>query len=130
MIDLYYWPTPNGWKVTIMLEECGLPYTIKPVNIGRGDQLTPSFLKLSPNGRMPAIVDHEPMGGGAPQAIFESGAIVMYLAEKVGKFWPREPTHKYEVAEMGDRAVQASGKCFTAGGDNVRKASEPYLACV
>ena len=59
MIDLYYWPTPNGWKVTIMLEECGLPYTLKPVNIGRGDQLSPTFLKLSPNGRMPAIVDHQ-----------------------------------------------------------------------
>ena len=66
MIDLYYWPTPNGKKVTILLEEAGIPYTIKPINIGRGDQLTPDFLKISPNGRMPAIVDHEPMGGGAP----------------------------------------------------------------
>jgi hypothetical protein len=67
LIDLYYWPTPNGHKVTILLEECGIPYTIKPVNIGRGDQLSPSFLKSSPNGRMPAIVDHEPLGGGAPR---------------------------------------------------------------
>ena len=65
MIDLYYGPTPNGWKVTILLEECGLPYTIKPVNIARGDQLSPGFLKVSPNGRMPAIVDHEPLGGGS-----------------------------------------------------------------
>ena len=99
MIDLYYWPTPNGHKVTILLEEAGLPYTIKPINIGRGDQLSASFLKISPNGRMPAIVDHEPMGGGAPVTIFESGAIMMYLAEKTGKFWPQEPHQKYEVSQ-------------------------------
>jgi GSH-dependent disulfide-bond oxidoreductase len=99
MIDLYYWPTPNGWKVTIMLEECGLPYTIKPVNIGRGDQLSPGFLKLSPNGRMPAIVDYEPIGGGTPITAFESGAIMMYLAEKTGKFWPQELHRKYEVGQ-------------------------------
>ncbi len=94
MIDLYYWPTPNGHKVTILLEECGIPYTIKPVNIGRGDQLSPSFLEISPNGRMPAIVDHEPLGGGAPLTIFESGAIMMYLAEKAGRFWPQQPHYK------------------------------------
>jgi GSH-dependent disulfide-bond oxidoreductase len=99
MIDLYHWPTPNGHKVTILLEECGIPYTIKPVNIGRGDQLSPSFLKISPNGRMPAIVDHEPLGGGAPLTIFESGAIMMYLAEKAGRFWPQEPHHKYDVVQ-------------------------------
>jgi GST-like protein len=99
MIDLYYWPTPNGKKITILLEEAGMPYTIKPINIGRGDQLTPDFLKLSPNGRMPAIVDNEPKGGGAPIAIFESGAIMEYLAEKSGKFWPQEPHHKAEVAQ-------------------------------
>jgi GST-like protein len=99
MIDLYYWPTPNGWKVTIMLEECGLPYTIKPINIGRGDQLSSTFLKLSPNGRMPAIVDHEPLGGARPIMIFESGAIMMYLAEKARKFWPQEPHLKYEVCQ-------------------------------
>ena len=99
MIDLYYWPTPNGHKVTILLEECGIPYTIKPVNIGRGDQLSPSFLKISRNGRMPAIVDHEPLGGSAPLTIFESGAIMMYLAEKAGRFWPQEPHHKYEVVQ-------------------------------
>jgi glutathione S-transferase len=86
MIDLYFWPTPNGKKITILLEEAraGLPYNIKPINIGRGDQLTPDFLRISPNGRMPAIVDHEPMGGGAPITIFESGAIMEYLAEKSG----------------------------------------------
>jgi GSH-dependent disulfide-bond oxidoreductase len=99
MIDLYYWPTPNGWKVTIMLEECGLPYTIKPVNIGRGDQLSSTFLRISPNGRMPVIVDHEPIGGGGPITIFESGAIMMYLGEKTRKFWPQEPHLKYEVCQ-------------------------------
>ena len=99
MIDLYFWPTGNGKKVVILLEECGLPYTIKPINIGRGDQLTPDFLKISPNGRMPAIVDHEPMGGGAPISIFESGAIMTYLAEKTGRFCPSEPRKKYDVAQ-------------------------------
>jgi GST-like protein len=99
MIDLYYWPTPNGWKITIMLEECGLPYTIRPVNIGRGDQLSSTFLRISPNGRMPAIVDHEPVAGGGPITIFESGAIMMYLGEKTRKFWPQEPHLKYEVCQ-------------------------------
>ena len=88
MIDLYYWPTPNGWKISIMLEECGLRYTQKPVNIGRGEQFTPEFLAISPNNRMPAIVDHDPPGGGAPVAVFESGAILIYLAEKTGQFLP------------------------------------------
>ena len=99
MIDLYFWRTGNGKKVVILLEELGLPYTIKPINIGRGDQLTPAFLKISPNGRMPAIVDHEPMGGGEPISIFESGAIMTYLAEKMGRFCPTDPRGKYEVAQ-------------------------------
>jgi GST-like protein len=99
MIDLYFWPTGNGKKSVILLEELGLPYTIKPINIGRGDQLTPDFLKISPNGRMPAIVDDEPMGGGAPISIFESGPIMMYLAEKTGRFWPQDPRSKYDVAQ-------------------------------
>src|ERR1700722_6382506 len=99
MIDLYFWPTPNGKKVTIQLEEAGIPYTIKPINIGRGDQLTADFLRISPNGRMPAIVDHEPMGGGPPITIFESGAIMEYLAEKSGKFLPPEPREKYDVMQ-------------------------------
>ncbi len=97
MIDLYYWPTPNGWKISIMLEECGLPYDVKYVNIGTGEQFKPDFLKISPNNRMPALVDDEPLGGGAPLAIFESGAILEYLADKTGKFMPREPRGKYEV---------------------------------
>ena len=86
MIDLHYWPTPNGWKISIMLEECGLPYTLVPVNIGRGEQFKPEFLAISPNNRMPAIVDHDPVGGGEPLSVFESGAILIYLAEKAQRF--------------------------------------------
>jgi GST-like protein len=115
-IDVYYWPTPNGWKVTIMLEELGLPYNIIPVNIGKGEQFKPDFLKISPNNRMPAIVDHEPLGGGAPLAIFESGAILEYLAEKYGKFMPKDTRGKYEVlqwlywqmANLGPNSGQAN----------------------
>ncbi len=99
MIDVHYWPTPNGWKVTIMLEECALPYTIKPVDIGGGEQFKTEFLRLSPNNRMPAIVDHDPTDGGAPLSIFESGAILTYLAEKTGQFLPSEPRQKYQVLQ-------------------------------
>lgn len=99
MIDLHYWPTPNGRKITIMLEEVGLPYRIVPVDIGRGAQFTPEFLALSPNNRMPVIVDDDPMGGGAPISIFESGAILIYLAEKTGKFMPTDTRGKYEVLQ-------------------------------
>ena len=90
MIDLHYWPTPNGWKITIMLEECGLDYAVKLVRIGRGDQFKPDFLAISPNGRMPAIVDYDPAEGGAPLSIFESGAILLYLAEKTGRLLPKD----------------------------------------
>jgi GSH-dependent disulfide-bond oxidoreductase len=90
VIDLYYWPTPNGWKISIALEEMALPYRVVPVNIGRGEQFAPEFLALSPNGRMPALVDGEPAGGGTPLAIFESGAILVYLAEKSGRFLPSD----------------------------------------
>lgn len=86
MIDLYYWTTPNGHKVTIFLEETGLAYSIKPVNIGAGDQFAPEFLTISPNNRIPAIVDHQPADSGAPLSVFESGAILQYLAEKTGQF--------------------------------------------
>jgi GST-like protein len=99
MIDLHYWPTPNGKKVTILLEECALPYRIVPCNIGKGDQFEASLLAISPNNRMPAIVDDEPADGGAPIAIFESGAIMMYLAEKAGKFWPKDVRGRYEVVQ-------------------------------
>src|SRR5207253_8264937 len=85
-IDLYYWPTPNGWKITIMLEECGLAYRIIPINIARGDQFTPEFLTISPNNRIPAIVDHGGSGGKSI-AIFESGAILQYLGRKTGKLY-------------------------------------------
>lgn len=90
MIDLYYWTTPNGHKVTIFLEEAGLPYAIKPVNISKGEQFDPEFLKISPNNRIPAIVDHDPADGGAPVSVFESGAILQYLAEKTGKLMPAD----------------------------------------
>lgn len=99
MIDLHYWPTPNGWKATIMLEECELPYNLIPVDIGGGDQFKPNFLRISPNNRMPAIVDHEPIGGGEPLAIFESGAILEYLAEKSGRFLPADTAGKYRVLQ-------------------------------
>ncbi len=99
MIDVHYWPTPNGWKVTIMLEECGLPYRLVPVDIGGGDQFKPEFLRLSPNNRMPALVDHDPLGGGAPITIFESGAILEYLAEKTEKFVPSSPRERYQVLQ-------------------------------
>ncbi|MGO8844986.1 MAG: glutathione S-transferase N-terminal domain-containing protein [Methylocella sp.] len=90
MIDLYYWTTPNGHKITLFLEEAGVPYTIHPVNLGRGDQFKPEFLAISPNNRIPAIVDQDPADGGAPVSIFESGAILLYLAEKTGKFLPKD----------------------------------------
>jgi GST-like protein len=99
MIDVHYWPTPNGKKVTILLEELGLAYRIVPCNIGRGEQFSDEFLHISPNNRMPAIVDHEPAGGGAPISIFESGAIMLYLAEKTGRFIPSDVRGKYEVVQ-------------------------------
>jgi GST-like protein len=86
MIDLHYWTTPNGHKVTIFLEEAGVPYRLLPVNIGAGEQFKPEFLKIAPNNRIPAIVDDDPKGGGAPVSVFESGAILLYLAEKTGRF--------------------------------------------
>jgi GST-like protein len=99
MIDLHYWPTPNGKKVTILLEECGMEYRIKECNIGRGDQFKDEFLNMSPNNRMPAMVDDEPLTGNQPVKIFESGAIMMYIAEKAGKFWPQQQPMKYEVVQ-------------------------------
>ena len=99
MIDVHYWPTPNGWKVTIMLEECGLDYKIVPVDIGGGDQFKAEFLRISPNNRMPGIVDHDPMGGGGPLSLFESGAILEYLADKTGQFLPAEGRNRYKVLQ-------------------------------
>lgn len=99
MIELHYWPTPNGWKVAIALEEMGLPYRVVPVNIGRGEQFRPEFLAVSPNNRIPALVDPEPPGGGEPLAVFESGAILVYLAEKSGRFLPAEPHARFDVLQ-------------------------------
>ncbi len=99
MIDLYYWPTPNGHKITMFLEEAGLSYEIKPVDIGRGAQFDPDFLKIAPNNRMPAIVDHEPADGGEPISVFESGAILQYLAEKTGRFLPSDLRGRTEVMQ-------------------------------
>lgn len=99
MIDLYYWTTPNGHKITLFLEEAGLPYTIKPVNIGKGEQFHPDFLKIAPNNRIPAIVDNLPADGGKPLAVFESGAILMYLAEKTGLFLPKDLRGRMETMQ-------------------------------
>jgi len=116
-IELYYWPTPNGFKISIMMEECKLPYTLIPVNISKGEQFKPDFLKISPNNRMPAIVD--PDGpGGKPISIFESGAILQYLGRKTGKFYPRDERGRVEVEQwlfwqMGGIGPMA-GRCITS----------------
>lgn len=99
MIDLYYWPTPNGHKITMFLEEAGLEYRIVPVDIRAGDQFKPEFLAIAPNNRMPAIVDHAPAEGGAPVSLFESGAILLYLAEKTGQFLPADLHGRKTVLE-------------------------------
>ncbi|MEB2398983.1 MAG: glutathione S-transferase N-terminal domain-containing protein [Alcaligenaceae bacterium] len=99
MIDLYYWTTPNGHKITMFLEETGLAYKIFPINIGKGDQFQPDFLKISPNNRIPAIVDHEPADGGPALSVFESGAILLYLAEKTGRFLPRDLRGRHDVLQ-------------------------------
>jgi GST-like protein len=114
-IELYYWPTPNGWKISIMLEECGLPYVVRPVDISKGEQFSPHFLAISPNNRMPAIVD--PSGpGGRPISVFESGAILQYLGRKTGKFYPRDERARvavdewlsWQMAGLGPMAGQAA----------------------
>ena len=97
MIDLHSWPTPNGKKVTILLEEAGIEYRLVECNIGRGDQFEAGFLGISPNNRMPALIDHKPADGGEPISVFESGAMMMYLAEKEGRFYPRDVRSRYEV---------------------------------
>lgn len=113
-IELFYWPTPNGWKISIMLEECGLPYVVRSVNIGKGEQFRPEFLAISPNNRMPAIID--PDGpGGRPLSVFESGAILQYLGRKTGKFYPADERQRvlvdewlfWQVSGLGPMAGQA-----------------------
>ncbi len=99
MIDLYYWTTPNGHKITLFLEESGLPYRILPINIGKGEQFQPDFLRIAPNNRIPAIVDTEPASGGEPVSIFESGAILLYLAEKCGRFLSADPRVRIDTLQ-------------------------------
>jgi GST-like protein len=99
VIDLYYWTTPNGHKITIFLEEAGLPYCIVPVNIGKGEQFRPEFLRISPNNRIPAIIDDAPVNGDRPVSVFESGTILQYLAEKTGKFLPQDLHGRIEVMQ-------------------------------
>ena len=115
MLDLYYWPTPNGKKVTIQLEECGIDYHLIECNIGKGDQFTDDFLKICPNNRMPALVDRDPEDGGAPLSVFESGAIMLYIAEKTGRFIPNDRRGRYEVIQwvMWQMANQGpkTGEC-------------------
>jgi len=114
MLDLYYWPTPNGHKITIFLEETGLPYKLIPVNIGQGAQFAPDYLRISPNNKMPAIVDHEPADGGKPLSVFESGAILLYLADKLTQFIPQDLRGRnetlqwlfWQVAGLGPMAGQ------------------------
>lgn len=99
MIDFYYWTTPNGHQVTLFLEEAGLEYNVRPINIGKGDQFDPAFLKIAPNNRIPAIVDNAPIGGGEPISIFESGAILEYLADKTGKFLAKSGSKRYDALQ-------------------------------
>ncbi len=127
MIDLYYWPTPNGWKITIFLEEAAVPYRIVPVNIGKGEQFAPAFLAISPNNRMPAIVD--PDGpDGRPISIFESGAILLYLAEKTGRFLPADPRARWQAIEWLMFQMGGVGPMFGQAGHFLRYAPEkiPY----
>jgi GSH-dependent disulfide-bond oxidoreductase len=127
MIDVYYWPTPNGWKITIFLEETGTPYRIVPVNIGKGEQFAPQFLEVSPNNRMPAIVDTDGPDG-KPISVFESGAILVYLADKTGRFLPREPRGRYAVLEWLMFQMGGVGPMFGQAGHFLRYAPEkiPY----
>src|SRR5450631_890355 len=128
MIDLYVWPTPNGFKVSIFLEETETPHKVIPVDIGKGEQFAPDFLKISPSNRMPAIIDHAPLGGGAPLSVFESGAILCYLGEKTGRFFPQETRAKYAVLEWLFWQMSSVGPMFGQFGHFTRYAPEkiPY----
>lgn len=139
MIDFYYWPTPNGWKVAIMLEECNLEYRTIPVNIGKGDQFKPEFLAISPNNRMPAIVDHDAPGGPLP--IFESGSILIHLAERTGRFMPTDPVGRkeclewlfWQVGNLGPMAGQLSHFVNYARGEHpysLKRYADEYHRCL
>ena len=112
MIDLYYWPTSNGRKITIMLHEVALPYTIIPVNFKIGEQYAPEFLRINPNSKIPAIVDRDPAGGGEPIAVFESVAILIYLAEKSGRLMPQDARGRYEVIKWAVFQAASIGPMF------------------
>lgn len=139
MIDFHYWPTPNGWKVAIMLEECGLDYRMVPVDIQKGEQHAPAFLAISPNGRMPAIVDHDAPGG--PRSVFESGAILLHLAERAGRFAPTDPAGRtalmewlfWQVGNLGPMAGQLSHFVNYAEGEHPyahRRYADEYARCL
>ena len=121
MLDLHYWPTPNGKKVTIQLEECGLDYNIVECNIGKGDQFTEEFLKINPNTRMSVLVDHEPGDDRGSLSVFEYGALMLYFAENTGQFMPTDPRGKYDVVQwvmwqMGARAKDWRVRSFSPTG--------------
>jgi GSH-dependent disulfide-bond oxidoreductase len=139
MIDFYYWPTPNGWKVAIMLDECELEYRMIPVNIARGDQFKPEFLAISPNNRMPAIVDHDDLDGPTP--VFESGAILIHLAERTGRFMPQSRRGRkeclewlfWQVGNLGPMAGQLSHFVNYAQGDHPyshKRYADEYNRCL
>jgi GST-like protein len=139
MIDFYYWPTPNGWKVAIMLEECDLEYRMIPVNIGRGDQFKPEFLAISPNNRMPAIVDQDAEDGSLP--VFESGAILIHLAERTGRFMPQTRRGRkeclewlfWQVGNLGPMAGQLSHFVNYAQGEHLyshKRYADEYNRCL
>ncbi len=125
MIDLYYWPTPNGWKISIMLEECALPYRMLPVDIGKGEQFAPGFLEISPNNRMPAIVDHAPQDGGTSLSVFESGAILIYLAQKSGQFLPSALRPRNQVLQWLMWQIGGLGPMAGQNGHFLLYAAEP-----
>ena len=128
MIDLHYAPTPNGWKISIMLEELGLPYTVIPVNIRAGEQFKPEFLAISPNNRIPAIVDHAPADGGEPFSVFETGAILIYLAEKTGRFLPERharPLQRDAVGDVADGRARARCSASTVISRSMRRRKFP-----
>ena len=134
MLDIYLWSTPNGYKILLFVEEAGLPYRLVPVNIGKGEQFTPEFLAISPNNKIPAIVDPEPKEGTAPLSVFESGAILLYLAEKTKKFIPRDLAGRFEViqwlfwqvAGLGPMAGQ-NGHFSTYAPEKIPYAIERYV---
>jgi GST-like protein len=125
MIDLYYWTTPNGHKVSIFLEEAGLEYQVHPVHIGKGEQFEAGFLKIAPNNRIPAIVDHAPVDGVEPLAVFESGAILEYLADKSGQFLPRETRARFRVLQWLHWQMGGLGPMAGQNHHFVRYAPEP-----